>query len=153
MGRGLSELQRSILRLALHNRTAEGLEPILDRPPRGGADVYAWEVLESAYGFREHRRLDWSGKPAETRYGSSSGNFAGHRKPGGEPLFSRSAIGPRRYNAAHVAVSKAFYRLQERGLAKGFIFGGKAAGLKLTAEGVEMAERLSANHEATLPHA
>jgi hypothetical protein len=28
MGRGLSELQRSILRLALHNRTAEGLGPI-----------------------------------------------------------------------------------------------------------------------------
>src|SRR4051794_32575506 len=28
MGRGLSELQRSILRLAMHNRTAEGLGPL-----------------------------------------------------------------------------------------------------------------------------
>jgi len=146
MGRGLSELQRSILRLALHNRTAEGLKPILESGSSDGADIYAWEVLESSYGFGKHLR-------ATTRYGSQYGDRAGHRKPGGEALFSRSAIGASRYKAAHVAVTKAFRRLEERGLVKRFIFGGKAAGLKLTADGVEMAEQLSANYVANLPEA
>jgi hypothetical protein len=198
MGRGLSELQRSILRLALHNRTAEGLEPLryvvtMDVGPfpytgkglepfdvrlarlrdagfdvlrhrpfhkdavlretatradadtftarvracgvdahtsrdrevgEGGyprqADVYAWEILASTYGFAtgdRHDRLFRSQAPA----------------------FDVAEIGPKRYEAARVAIRKAFLRLEGRGFA--VVCGG---GLELTPSGVTVAEGLSA---------
>jgi hypothetical protein len=146
MGRGLSELQRSILRLALHNRKAEGLGPTVKPGSPEGMDVYKWEVLESAYGFGEHRKLDWKGRfAAEVRWTGSG--FEAGRNVGFGQLYSRSAMGPGRYHAAHAAVSKAFRRLEARGLAEWPVFG-----LKLTAKGVEVAERLSVKIEEILPH-
>ena len=83
----LSILQRVILLLGWRRRRT-----FKSRPRGFHADVYRAEVFDAYYGW-------------PYTY-SQQGNMR----------FSRREIGPRRYNAAQVAVTKAMQRLQKRGL-------------------------------------
>ena len=89
MGKGLSQLQKAILKIARANR--------------GGfykfGHVRNYEVLERFYGFPAH-----APKP-------------GHES-GSPQMFSRQQIGISRYRAACVSTVKSFDRLSHRGLAE-----------------------------------
>ena len=89
MVKGLSKLQKEILKIAYRNR---------DRMSEYG-DVKNSEVLIEFYNFPAHppRPYHTSGQPQ---------------------IFSRVEIGIKKYKAASVSVVKSFYRLVERGLAQ-----------------------------------
>jgi hypothetical protein len=95
MGRGLSDLQKTILRLALAEHDAwEGRE-YGDRT-RGGtprSHVARWQVLAEHYGFRGHERFMTC-----------------------RPAFDPETIGRAKYKSAVTAVGRAIKRLVERGL-------------------------------------
>ena len=128
-------MQETILRLALAN---------VETPPPDAADKDDWvhvhhaEVMAKHYGFTPavgkspgHR---WYGRLPDLR-----GN--GH-------IFSRKAIGEKRYNAACVAVTRAFKRLTERGLVERYCWAitERAFGAKLTEAGIEVARMLTVKH-------
>ncbi len=89
MVKGLSKLQKEILKIAYRNR---------GRMSEHG-DVTNSEVLIEFYNFHAHppRPYHTSGQPQ---------------------IFSRVEIGINKYKAASVSVVKSFYRLVERGLAQ-----------------------------------
>ena len=90
----MSELQKTILRLALTN--CERRDRIT------GADVYYREVLADYFGFADHRAVNRRGSETiRANFGQS---------------FNRKAIGSRRYQAAQAALSRAMRRLARRGL-------------------------------------
>lgn len=126
---GLSKLQKQILLLALGNRELKV------RPDcYGDLDLYSPEILERVYGFPVEERYGWFGK-VTTR---------------GDPTrqhFRLAVIGRARYNSAQAAVSRAFRRLQERGLVERQR-GAYAAwhGINLTPEGADQAKRLTECH-------
>jgi hypothetical protein len=88
MARGLSELQKKILKIAYRNR---------GRISKGG-DVKNCEILIEVYNFPAH-----SPRPSYTA--------------GTPQIFNRQEIGMKRYRSASVSVVKAFNRLAERRLA------------------------------------
>jgi hypothetical protein len=88
MGRGLSELQKNILRLAYRNR----------RRGSGTGDTTNSEVLIKVYQFPAHPPSPW--------------HDSGHAQ-----IFYPAEIGVNRYRSASVSVAKAFNRLAKRGLA------------------------------------
>lgn len=131
MGRGLSELQETILCLAYTNYLAE------ERATKeGGADLYTYEVMLKVYQFT---RIPISPNYIEPRLGGS------HR-------FDLNVIGKKRYQAAAAAISKAFRRLEERGFV-GRYNGAIAhwVGIKLTEAGLQLAGDLMAKSRVTLP--
>ncbi len=108
-----------------------------------GADLYPHEVLIAAFGFGEYRRIEITGKPASLRGCADNSRLAGGK------YFDRTKIGEERYNTAVVSVSRAFARLEERGLVIRVYAGREWMGIDLTPEGLDTAKRLSAN---TLVH-
>jgi hypothetical protein len=88
MSRGLSELQKAILIIALGN--SDGFYKF--------GHVRNYEVLERFYGFPAH-----APKPSH--------------ESGSPQIFNRQEIGISRYRSASVSVVKAFNRLVNRGLA------------------------------------
>ena len=88
MGKGLSELQKSILIMAYRNR----------RGRYGAGDVKNREVLIEVYKF------PFQSPSADTTSGTPQ-------------IFNRQEIGISRYRSASVSVVKAFNRLVNRGLA------------------------------------
>jgi hypothetical protein len=108
--RGLSQLQRQILRLALDK----------------GADVTLWraELLAACFGFQP--------KPVRL-YGSND-----LTKPGQH--FSPQQVGVARYRSAQVSLSRAVRRLEDRGLVAMWegVYASRR-GLQLTPAGVEAA--------------
>lgn len=116
MARGLSELQREILKWGyLENERRRKIY----RYRR--ADVGARDVLILYYKFKPV-------VPVNDEYL-------------GQKVFSRKLIGLRRYKAAMVAVVKSFNRLCDRGLAERRW----AYGIKLTEEGERIAQKLLAD--------
>jgi hypothetical protein len=112
-------------------------------------DLYAWEIMAEFYGFAEHRK-QLMGGPQSTRFPDYSSNsnsdiraLSGHRRPDGK-FFDVSAIGPQRYNAVKVAISKALARLEERDLILR-LWWDKSLGMKLTDSGFDLSSSLSAN--------
>ena len=89
MVKGLSKLQKEILKIAYRNR---------DRIYKRG-NVTNSEVLIEVYNFPTHPPAPYStsGKPQ---------------------IFNRAKIGIKKYKAASVSVVKSFNRLVERGLAQ-----------------------------------
>ena len=117
MGRGLSTLQRVILRLALESQSRTVPEEVrasaehwgVPVPTRVGRDVYYSDVLITCYGFTP--------KVLPTGYRQHSLNN-GRVRHGGTPptqIFDVKRLG-KKYNAAMVAVSRAFASLERRGL-------------------------------------
>lgn len=89
MGRGLSELQKSILKIAYRKRVwGDSLGNVTNR-----------EILIEVYNFPFHS------PSADTTSGTPQ-------------IFFRKEIGMSRYYSASVAVVKAFNRLVKRGLAQ-----------------------------------
>ncbi len=105
----------------------------------GYAALFTHEVLIAAFGFGEHRKTTISGRPAPLR-----GYEDNRRLPYGK-FFDRSAIGEERYNTAVVSVSRAFARLEERGLVIRIYGGHQWMGIDFTPEGLVLAAYLSVN--------
>ena len=125
MGRGISRLQKDILRIAMANRVAEAADD-----PTDGADIYPAEILEShfafipLYGPGRHR---WRARRRDrARYYSAR-------------IFSRSEIGAARYNAGSAATSRALSRLAARSLVVQ-VRGDGWRGYDLTSTGAKAAE-------------
>ncbi len=119
MGRGLSDLQRTMLRLAYKNYLAD---------PYSKADVFYPEVLVAHYGWHD--------------------NYINVRRYHSRQIFSKAKIGARHYNAATVAVYRAALRLEQRGLVvcvRGAY--AKWAGVKLTDEGKRLAQQFFKNEK------
>jgi hypothetical protein len=135
MGRGLSELQKTILRRALSNRNAEGRQA-----GAWGADVYRAEILADYWGWKMHAYPPFY---QQERSGWQRRAHASQR-------FSRRRIGAARYDAAQAAVTRAFQRLADRGLVE-LRCGAFAqwSGASLTEIGVNFARNLSAKCSAT----
>ena len=129
MGRGLSKLQKDILRLAYVNQhSLDVTPPDLNLTRR--ADVLYPEILHACYGFEPVSRC-WCGRELTVK---ESFLFGGQ-------IFDRHAIGVDRYNRAQAAVSRAVLRLAERGLVQ-CVRGAYAkwTGANLTAKGVKVVE-------------
>ena len=110
MGKALSELQRKILRMAYRNRLQDAR--MIE------ADISARQVLVEYYGFPTIKNIE----TAEN----------------GAIVFSRKAIGGKRYQSASVCVARAFDRLTARGLAhRKYCYG-----ITLTEKGIKLAEAL-----------
>jgi hypothetical protein len=134
MGRGLSELQATILVLAYRNHQArmermatleEGsYEYLVLTEGVPSVDLYYPELLREHFGF-EVRSHWWSPE-------------LGGRPTGGQN-FPMQKIGERRYRSAQSSLSRAVARLEARGLVERRR--GHTAGLNLTERGVEEAER------------
>jgi hypothetical protein len=124
MGRGLSDLQKVILRRALSNR---------ERESRGfdcesGADVFVNEIAADFFGW--DLPSHYYNYPEWERWGT---HYYSHRFPEEER------------NRVHAATSRALKRLQSRGLGT-IIHGNRRwCGFDLTPEGVEAARLLSVN--------
>jgi hypothetical protein len=126
MGRGLSDLQRGILRLALARH-----EQYADREDRSGgpprpADVYAHDVLHHLYGWPASR--------------------TGRLYYGRVHHFSSAEIGRTRYGSDRTAVARALARAAQRGLLEHAPSYTGAAGWNLTPAGLAYARGLSANN-------
>ena len=126
MGRGLSDLQTMILHLALANREAEGRDTSL-------CDVLYSEVLTVYWGWKPERPL----------------RNADGKQSGGQ-LFSVGKVGPRAYNTAHAALTRAVDRLAVRGLVVA-VSGTYTlvSGVNLTGKGVQVARQ--GHHSNTHP--
>ena len=147
MGRGLSPLQKTVLRLALDNRVAEG-DPAARaarRAARRGFTQTAAQLAESTHPVDVYRALadyyewghravwPWSERVVKTR------------KPGGW-TFSRDSVGAAQYNAGQAAVSRALRRLEDRGLITVRVgVHARWTGANLTEAGVLAAEALSSS--------
>jgi hypothetical protein len=119
MGRGLSDLQRAILRLALTNRA--------DPHRRAQVDLYTAEILVDLYHWPTTVPLA--------------------RGPGLQH-FDRDAIGHDRYNTVRASVSRALRRLEDRGLIARYDgVTARWTGLRLTDQGLTTAEHLFVNTE------
>ena len=112
MPRGLSDLQRTILRVALRNRQ--------HAPTRFWGDVTRAEILAAHYGWQP--------------FDGDQGRLVGKTQ-----AFAIARIGGDRYQSAHVAVTRAVQRLIGRGLIER---GGLSRGLRLTQQGVTEAESI-----------
>jgi hypothetical protein len=129
MGRGMSELQKTILRRALSNKIRE------QRDGSNGADVYGAEIAADHFG--------WVLPPHY--YRNVTRRAAVHN-------FSKQEIGEKRYSSVRAAICRAILRLEERGL--GYKVRGACSqwtGLTLTEEGIQTAEKLSVKPLALLP--
>ena len=118
MGRGLSELQRQILTLALEKVDAgrRGSRAYQEGHP----DLFISEILVALFG--------WEPERYHTVLGCQH--------------FSRAAIGETGYNATMATLSRAIRRLATRNLVKRDRLNPWSKGLSLTAEGIEIARTL-----------
>lgn len=155
MGRGLSHLQREILRLAYQNRqeavrayadaqahpdrypgrpTVWGRYQGLEYLATEGPDVRPHHVLGELYGFSEHTVKMWRGRPIP--WSQLRNVLYGQKK------FDREEIGLARYASATSATKKALERLVRRGLLTR-----EGWGYRLTDRGQAVAEGLLAGQQ------
>lgn len=124
MGHGLSELQKTILKMAYHNRTFE------ERTSEdGGADLYHYEVLIAYWKLPGIIYRDTSGKRSSVGWQHLN------------PATSTHA----QFNTTRAALSRAARRLEDRRFVV-CISSAQArwAGVNLTPNGIAMAKRLPA---------
>jgi hypothetical protein len=145
MGRGLSDLQKTILRVALMNRQASEkddarghIASYLGLPKRDPMDIRYAEILVVHFKFPIKRT--WKHDEADLSDHEVAKKSAGGKK------FNKQRIGEKRYASALAALSRAFLRLQARGLIE--CFSGTFArwsGGQLTDQGIEVASSLTVN--------
>ena len=112
MARGLSELQKTILRLGLAGR---------EKKENDDPDCFNWQIYTSYYGW------------------ISTCDYLGSYPYLPRQLFSRNEIGAKKYNAAHAAYSRCKRSLEKRGLIEsGFVY----LGVNLTDKGIAVAKTL-----------
>ncbi len=128
MGRGLSELQQNILRMAL--ATYQQPKP---KDWTSTVDVYEVEILVLCYGFHPVKTSAWVEPTGRWPLRGWRGHLAQPQ------VFSAEIEGKERYNVARAAVARAIRRLEARGLITQ-----NGRGVRLTYEGVRVAEELSA---------
>lgn len=117
MGRGLSPLQRWMLRKALDNRIKEGRTAEIGH----GADLYYFEIKQGYFGL-----------------GSKCSE--GARESPGNHRFNASEPG---YRAASASINRAARRLNARGLVECvFALTTRWSGIVLTSTGVHQAQNL-----------
>jgi hypothetical protein len=110
------------------------------------ADLYTHEVLIECFGFGSYRKELYGG-PASLRWHDRdlrTGEYSLIRATHGI-FFDRAKIGEDRYNVAQVSVSRAFARLESRGLVDRLYAGTEWNGISLTAKGLNVARDLLAN--------
>ena len=133
MGRGLSPLQQTILRIAFrqHDQHLQHAADNDRNPDEFGCDVLYRDVLIEHYGFR---------RKAPRLYVPSD-------------RIDRAAIGRVAYNRATAALSRAFSRLESRGLVCVMCgTGSRWSGANLTDEGLKIAGELSVKTRETFPN-
>jgi hypothetical protein len=133
MGRGLSELQQTILQLALERRDHMAAIGRLNHELRGG-DVYSQDVLVRHYGWPiTYGRID-------------NGSRALYQ--GQAHHFAPTVIGPERYASDRTAVARALRRLQNRGLlCRERDYPSQRYRLRLTPAGIDAARLLSVHKQ------
>lgn len=123
MGKGLSPLQKTVLRVALKNRDAgDGAQGTR------GCDALYREILAEHFGWPIPERS------SKRTYGAKH--------------FTKAAIGESRYRSNLASLSRAMLRLSERGLTE-CIRGLYWAGCNLTPEGEKTARALMVNKVET----
>jgi hypothetical protein len=141
--KGLSKLQREILRLAINGKESPvkfvEIRGIVTPIPRE-VDVYYDQVLAAFYGWPV---FSWLFGPTPTPLEKHLGpeHSMGHH-------FKPSEIGQKQYAAGHAACSRAMRRLEARGIVA--LFQGAYSqwrGAKLTDTGAEIARRLNAGQQ------
>lgn len=127
MGRGLSDLQKRMLVMALENHQPERTS---------SADLLHKEVLAEVYRLPVYK---WSSE-------QNTPDREYIRKNLASQIFLTDGLHPefkRRYNAACAAISRAAARLQERGLVECTSGYARWAGINLTTEGAQLARQLT----------
>ena len=120
VGKGLSELQKAVLRLACENRERGQGGRVLADGSQIGTDVTYPQVLAGYFG--------WEAAGSRSRFYQ----------------FSKKEIGEKRYRSAMASLSRAFGRLEARGLIERThsLMAAGWTGADLTDEGREVARRL-----------
>ncbi len=121
MGRGISDLQKSVLRIAYRNRVREFCLPECEPGVKPPCEALRTEVLIEHFGFPQI----WKGSP---RWRAD-----GWRWPWHGQWIRKSAVGHRRYVSAHASLSRSSLRLVRRGL-----INEDPWGYNLTDEGVRL---------------
>jgi hypothetical protein len=145
----LSKLQRFILKAAVCNRwnrafmspsakdnamaAAYGFKPYTDAD---FIDLYKSEIMEGYFAFI---KLSF---PGEIYYASTGDYNQVRNFIIGRKRFDPKYLGGEKYQSAHASITRATNRLKARGLITQWI-GSYWSGLRLTEQGVEVAERLA----------
>ena len=112
MARGLSDLQKSILKLAYEKRMlGQKTGPCDVCTTQVLLEIYDWPLVENCFSVAAHN-------------------------------FDRNEVGRREYDQAMVSVSRALKRLEARGLVTRFKSRRAWSGISLTPAGVEASEKL-----------
>jgi hypothetical protein len=127
MGRGLSDLQRYIVKRAASQ-------------PR----VYYAELLEGYFGWKPQKPLEHWGKTRHRVFSTDGSTetpveLAGNLTRPANRHFSRRAIGEQKYRKAMVSLSRACLRLDRRGLVTWLGSPGQCSAVEITAEGRKLA--------------
>ena len=104
MGRGISDLQKSVLRIAYRNRVREFCLPECEPGVKPPCEALRTEVLIEHFGF------------AQIGKGSPRRRADGWGWPWHGQWIRKSAVGHRRYVSAHASLSRSTLRLVRRGL-------------------------------------
>lgn len=160
MARGLSDLQKQILILALEGHVSRGITPPIEDGEGGyksddkGLDIAQNDILVKLFDFK-----------ARYHYGNG--------KSSERIVLDRDDIGRERYNNGRATLSRAIKRLESRGLLTGWyirygyrdefdtrmvketfperaieeywLIGRRIAGIRLTKKGVDVTKELSVN--------
>ncbi len=143
MGRGLSELQTSILKMAYQHRTHSDADEVAFRARFSGRqdqapdDLHTWEAMIALYDCVEKPRYPRDRGPS----GRLLDRFGGQR-------ISIERTGGAKYRAAAAAINRAFTRLEARGLVERHWYGV----ISLTDRGIEEASRVTVTSEVNCPH-
>ncbi len=126
MGRGLSDLQKKLLTMAYERR---------HQSDKCDIDLFTHEALSELYDF-EDWKAEWYMQTWQHQEGRGLARGGHH--------FDVQSIGKNRYSAAHAAVSRAFKRLEQRGLVTRY-YGAYSqwTGIKLTDGGLHVAKLLT----------
>lgn len=124
MGRGLSDLQQTILAMAYRNRNRAEY-----------AHLYTYEIMRDVYHFHDYQT--WLGEKSVAT-------------PAGYHFTVKSISNRVRYDTLHASLSRSLRRLINRGLLQKHT-SGQPAGANLTPQGKEIAQHLTVKEVVLQP--